>query len=234
MKTFFISASMLIMSGIGFAEEPQPQMITIPSGPPEIVDWAPSTKKFPYRIPFDEHTTVKVSELKNKVDGKPVGIIVFAPENKDDTVFAMRRGSVIDVSTVKSPLNRADKNGNPKNEGDKMVCGIKIKHSDGTVAEYVGIGLGKSFVQVGDAVDPSTPLGIVAETPSVVCAVLFVYVKDNQLYSFFPHFALASGLTSVPAEGTQKWTPYLDDKMMTADMSRSERKKYDAMHNIKP
>ena len=225
---------MLMMLGMGFAAE---QMM-VRLGPPEIVDWAPSAKKFPYRVPFSEHTTVKISKLKKSVNGTlmPTGLILFEPGNKGDTVFAMRRGSVIEVSTIKSPVNNFDKDGHVNNEGDKMICEIRIKHSDETVAGYVGIEVGKNFVQIGDAVDPSTPLGIVAETPSVVCAVTFVYVdvnKNNQPYIFSPHFALASGLTPVP-DDKQEWTPYLDDAMMTADMSWAEKKKYDTMHNIKP
>ena len=218
-KIIFLTINILAVN-IGFAQ--------LPNKLPKIIDTAPSAKKFPYRIPFSEHTTSKVREILTS-DSSRTGLIAFTPENDGDTVYAVRQGVVKKIDTLHLPIKKKNDKNND-NDKDKVIA-IAIQHSDRTVASYMGIAIGENFVEPGDLVTPETPIGIVADNPRV-CIISFLYMDtqgDARVPAFFvPKFATASGLVSISTEN-KLYTPYLSDKMMMIEMTRPEQKKYMAL-----
>lgn len=115
---------------------------------------------FVYRLPYStSHEPVTVRELYNlnerHFEGKPVrGWKVWQfMLNEGDTVFAMRKGTVVEIHDGEAPAQAGLQSTYRSRENS-----ILVEHPDGTLCRYSVLENGSLTVAVGDMVYPGTPL----------------------------------------------------------------------------
>lgn len=191
-------------------------------------------EKIIYRLPYSLkdslkcHTLYNVNEKYLK-DTASIGWKSFQfLMNKGDTVFAMRKGMVVEIvneyevpdrdySHVKSNL-------------------VSIEHDDGTIACYKVLEKNSFMVKEGDAVFPGTPLalaGTIGESKYQVKVYVYYNVSNNKYagtrsilqYAYVnPLFATSSGVKQL-VRG-DKYRPVCPLEVITSEMSKKEKRKY--------
>ncbi len=194
-------------------------------------------KGFIYRLPFKKGVSTRVQKLGylgKSLFGQsvPKNWISYQFSTDTDTVFALRKGIVIDIKdgyeidTVSSYTSK-------KNE-------ISIEHSDGTIATYRGFVKGEIHVKVGDKVYPNTPLGSIKHHKSGYISklrLMLYFLSDGSLdkgktnmqnyksrYQFVePLFLTSEGTTLL--SNNQNYNADYNEEIITAEMTKKEKKK---------
>ena len=114
---------------------------------------------FVYRLPFSESKTsvmaISLYNIDNLYFNGKSGANWCSWQfklNKNDTVYAMRKGMVVDVDDKHDPL---DVNGVSFNT---KYNSLTVEHVDGTLCRYHVIEKSSMMVSLGDMVFPGTPL----------------------------------------------------------------------------
>lgn len=193
---------------------------------------------FVYRLPFKSDTALKVYEMNF------LGTTYFGSElpknwkayqfiSSADTVFAVRKGIVLDVK------NKYDFDSISYYTSKKNT--ILIEHKDGTVASYEGFAKNKLLVKKGDIVYPQTPLGALTESNSKnknkLAFKLYFLIdasksrKDESLanqknrFQFIsPLFLTDVGIVTLIPSKTYKVT--ITDDLISKEFTRKERKRF--------
>ncbi len=189
-------------------------------------------KDFVYIFPFGKGKTVDVDEHDN------LGEKYFdktAPKNwksyafklpSSDTVYAARKGVVVDVINLYQPdtLN----NYRYMRKRNRIL----IEHADGTFVSYSGFIKDKIFVRVGETVYPQTPLGTLdrydaRETYYLSFMVYFLTRENNRTASkreyLTPWFYTSEGKLQL-ASG-EEYTVDFNNEILTQELTRREKKK---------
>lgn len=172
---------------------------------------------FVYRMPCTVCRPVGVSNVGHNDKG-----IVFGTE-AGDTIYAMRRGVVKKIESVRSSVSRQ----------------VLVEHADGSLAEYFGFADGKKpFVAVGDYVMPGDPMGVtgVGKHGSGKIRVRLFRLctdSDNRDGIFeYPDvkrvgvpmtFATSDGNIKIVGDGL--YTAVMDDSLYTREMTKKEQKR---------
>lgn len=191
-------------------------------------------REFLYRLPYPALRKAKVnrtasdvgllSERNRKKD--PVRLLGYRFELvSGDTVYAARKGRVIEVKLPQNPEKRADR------AYTRDQSKILIEHNDGTIARYGSV----EDIQVkeGETVYPFTPLGLVSSIDGKSYFLNFsVYYRSSEnpteehrfpLVYLTPRFAAEEGDTELSAG--KSYAPRVDNALLTREMNKRERKK---------
>ncbi len=135
--------------------------------------------------------------------------------HKHDTVFAMRKGII--VNTPKDE-ERSDRVG--------AVGSFEVLHDDGTVMIYYGTGRYFENLKRGAMVFPGQPIGIIVEDDEILSVSLF-FIQPNASLSSMPinyPVDCYSQLAKTANQSDCFITRPLD--LIMQEMSKSEKKKY--------
>lgn len=201
------------------------------TGNPKIVD-------FTYALPVAPEKQTQAIELsslnENYGDGeRPEGFyaIGFTLEEQD-TIFASRGGKVISIDQS----NNVD--------GDNMTFSrtrnkIEIEHEDGTIGSYSIFKANSAMVEVGEEILMGDPLALAGGAQYTrghqvrLQVYALYYDKEAAEYSkdFFDYqsvlvkFKTTEGDAKI-LEGNIKYRGYIDDEMITQEMSKRQKKRY--------
>lgn len=192
-------------------------------------------REFLYRLPFSADRrarvgrTVSDTRLLQGPDEKRKAVephgyrFSLAP---GDTVYAARKGRVIEVRLPKNPEKRSGLT------YTRDQSKILVEHADGTVARYGSVE--DIRVEVGETVYPFTPLGLASSFDGeryFLVFNLFYRSSENSteerlfpLVYHTPRFATASG-DAVLVVG-ESYAPRVDDALLSREMNKRERKKF--------
>lgn len=178
--------------------------------------------------------TVHVLDKYTKPQGKQQELGLMFPLEKGDTVFAMRRGVVIQVEKPEKTI-RPDSSIVYTSES----LNVRIEQPDGSIARYICFDPEGLLVEEGDEVLPGTPLGRVGtydgehyklsvQLYRYVCGVRPSAEMDftrieNQF--FRQRFATSEGVV-IPVPG-RVYTPVTDDALVTREMSKRELRQWE-------
>lgn len=190
-----------------------------------------------YLLPFKNGKSYTVIESKdvnevyfnkkNKIVFKSYAIRAQGP----DSIYAMRKGIVIDVAIKRSHDNH--------NEGLVFTTernSIRIEHEDGTYATYNGFKYGSIAVKPGDIVYPSSALGIIDNFNNEYYLLNFdIYFPTRDLndksyksviahHYITPFFHTKDG--DIQLVSGQEYTAAVKEEYITAEMSRKEIKAF--------
>lgn len=195
-----------------------------------------------YALPFKPGKSIhvkKLSYLGNKY-GKE------APKNwtsfqfltePNDTVCAARKGLVIKIVDDNKPNAQLD-------YGYRQDANyILIEHDDGTIARYGVIREKGGLVKVGEEIFPGTPIAISGtyDKPENSQLRFSIYYMDKDMdYNIFKEYTLQNRPDIYAylnpkfktkeylgeLHSNKDYTVVLDDEMITSEMSKRERKKY--------
>ncbi len=120
--------------------------------------------KFTYTLPFKKGKKIKVSaikspshKIKNKQNTENWQYFKFTPKSEIDSVFAMRRGTVIKV--VNNNIIKITKDLSYKSKSNYII----VEHKDGTLARYDIFKKNSIVVRSGDQIFPGDFLGIIGK-----------------------------------------------------------------------
>lgn len=192
-------------------------------------------REFLYRLPFSAACKAKVGRTvsdtrllqgpdKRSKPVEPHGYrFALAP---GDTVYAARKGRVVEVQLPKNPEKRSELT---YTRDQSMIL---VEHADGTVARYGSVE--DIRVEAGEMVYPFTPLGLASSfdgTRYFLTFGIFYRSSENSteehrfpLVYLAPRFATASGDTKLAAGDT--CAPHVDNGLLTREMNKRERKKF--------
>ena len=189
---------------------------------------------FVYRMPCQTGRPVRISGTVNILDKyrekkprEPLGY--FFQLEKGDTVYAMRRGLVVDIKQSEVPAEER-----PQYNYTSRSAKITVEHADGTRAWYVNFDPDHVFVNTGDDILPGMPLGLAGTYDGErygISVQLYRYESDPRaatdttpvLRRLTMRFATEEGI--VIPHGPGKYTPVMTDEMLTREMTKKERKK---------
>lgn len=182
-----------------------------------------------YALPFDNSKKVKVEELSevgNTFTGKalPRNWRAYQFKSEADTVFAARRGVVVDV-VEGFGIDTASHFQRNRNS-------LIVEHNDGTLAKYLGFAKNGVFPKLGDKVEVDTALGTLRDGAvkgalhfMTYFLIGFEYEKEETANEFItPVFATSDGSMTLTPQKT-----YISDHselLIMQEMSKRERKKY--------
>lgn len=190
-------------------------------------------KHFFYRLPVSEQNSVRVypGQLAtdiylpgSKNEKKTTYISYHFYCERGDTVFATRRGVVVEIEHPEA-----------RRQGEELAytnehTSLIVEHPDGTRAYYGQVE--QLMVQVGDTVYPDTPLALVStfdhKTYKFYLHIGYwgsVRETTSNEYAYYyidPIFSTTVGKLRLTRGGT--YTPRVDDELIEAEMSKRERK----------
>lgn len=168
---------------------------------------------FIYILPFKKGTDVSVVTSD---------VYHFLP-NLADTVFASRKGTVIDKARD-GDINREYQT------FSKNKNGILVEHNDGTLAAYEGFLGDGIFVEIGDKIYPQTPIGLLPKQGHLLFYVRYLsdanfeFRKALTTYKYInPIFRTNSG--NLKLETGKGYMVDFDKGLVTKEMSKKEIKK---------
>ncbi len=191
---------------------------------------------FVYRLPFGVTANrmaieaVNVIETYWGVDEQSVDFKSFRfTMNRADTVYAARRGVVINVMDIHLPVT-----GMGEVDMSTEHNLIEVEHADGTIAQYSVLEKGSITVKPGDTVYPDTPIALAGtlDGESYVMGFALYYRTDNfnnirSLYDYSitnhyldPVLATSEGETTL-THGVV-YTPVAPEELITREMTRRE------------
>ncbi|HEY9116796.1 MAG TPA: M23 family metallopeptidase [Roseivirga sp.] len=188
----------------------------------------PEVKEIDYALPFNNLSNIKAVDTKyvaqkeySDKESEFYGTNFIVPEGSE--IIASRGGLVVFVE-------------------DQIAAGagenrISIIHPDGTVGNYLGLAKGSAKVKVGDEILMGAPLASAQTNDNDGIQLMFSlsYLKvqadlnkdisqwSSKVY-FKPAFH-AKENTEVLTSGNV-YSSYLDDEMITQDMSRKDKKAF--------
>lgn len=200
---------------------------------------------FVYRLPYSTaHRAVKARNLYNlnerHFDGKPVRgwkAWQFMLE-EGDTVFAMRKGIVVEVHDGEEPAQAGLQSSYRSKENR-----ILIEHPDGTLCQYSVLENGSITVKVGDVAYPGTPIGKAGayyEGGERQVRVIVYFPDENRNYKegdpqngsvfeyvyYNPWFATPEGNAQLQDGNAYKAASSVD--LIRKEMTKKEIKQYPA------
>lgn len=199
---------------------------------------------FVYRLPFSTtHAPVQVATLYNlnerHFEGKPIrGWSSWQfPLNEGDTVFAMRKGMVVETHDGEAPVQKG-----LQSTYRSKSNSILIEHGDGTLCTYGVLENGSMMVNIGDIVYPGTPLakaGTYYQDGEYQVRTVIYFPSENKNYrsgdpqnsSFFewvhynPHFATTDA-TVVQLRHGDKYRAATSPELLQREMTKKEIKQY--------
>lgn len=188
----------------------------------------PEIKEIDYSLPFSGQSNIKVTQTKyvapqeyGDKEAEFHGVNFAVPEGSE--IIASRGGKVVLVE---------DKYDAGQNENR-----ISVLHLDGTIGNYLGIQKESSKVNVGDEILMGTPLAMAQKNDNNGIQLLFSlsYLKiEPDLNTEMSTWSTTVFMkpTFHTKENTEALTSgnvyssFLDDDMVTQEMSRKDRKKY--------
>lgn len=192
-------------------------------------------REFLYRLPFPAFRQARVGRTvsdtrlfqgrdKKSEAAEPHGYrFSLAP---GDTIYAARKGRVIEVQLPKNPEKRSELS---YTRDQSMIL---VEHADGTVARYGSVE--DIRVEEGETVYPFTPLGLASSFDGEHYFLAFgVYYRTSENptaeYRFpyvylAPRFATKVGDTELFAG--ESYAPRVDDALLSREMNKRERKKF--------
>jgi len=200
---------------------------------------------FTYLLPFKNGKEVKAHELFyvkqryfNQLPPRNWKDFLFK-FNTPDTVYAIRKGIVIEVKDENNPDSLSTHYHSKANI-------IMVQHADGTIAHYTGFAKDGVFVQVGDVVYPQTALGILGyydadKDYQLRLSIYHLYeeyqLSDNQssekkkqnYYEYInPYFITEEGVTRL--SNNKKYKAVSTNNLIEKEMSKKEIKKLQKQH----
>ncbi|NVJ45592.1 MAG: hypothetical protein HWE07_00650 [Cytophagia bacterium] len=196
----------------------------------------PKIEEVAYTLPFSASLKARVkeigslSEFLNQDTDDDYYSIGFSLVD-GDTILASRKGVIEAIEDQKQTENLGYTFTRDRNY-------IRIRHDDGTIANYWNFKNSSSLVDVGTEVLPGTPLAIAAQTGETGDALLmlsFFYLvvepsdftdyKEWDSYKYFqPKFAQEGGADILKDGST--YSGFINDELVTQEMSRRQKKKY--------
>lgn len=173
---------------------------------------------FTYRLPV----SVPVQALFiDKIDNTPKHIWRF-PLTKGDTIFAVRKGQVVEIVNQWSQSDAAKKQNS-----------VVVQHQDGTMAYYNVLEKGSIMVAQGDIVYPDTPLALAGTMDGSNFELSFYlsYLKladSGDKFEYIdidPMFLTNEGVLQLSDKG--QYQPKTTKELIEKEMSRREIKKMD-------
>ncbi len=194
------------------------------------------SKNFTYLMPFKQASTVVVQELGNlgknffKKDLPREWKGYHFNSEEADTVYAVRKGVVIDVVDKYQVDNSKNYTANRNS--------ILVEHLDGTMAHYSGFAKGGTFVKIGSSVFPHTPIGTLSGGLDKGKLYFYIYfmAKPNKyerakdpdeiaVEQFVtPIFATDKG--NNPLTPGKKYSVVKEESLITSEMSKREKKRF--------
>ena len=190
---------------------------------------------FVYRMPCRTGRPVRVNRTvyaldnytREKKNRKQLGYSFLL--EKGDTVYAMRRGLVVDIEQPKVPKVEP-----ARYKFTTQSTKITVEHPDGTKAWYVNCDPDHMLVGKGDEVLPGTPLGLAGtydgERYGISVQIFWLASDPNArpgeatiVRHYHPRFATEEGIVIPP--GPSEYTPVMTDAMLTCEMTKKEVKK---------
>lgn len=189
---------------------------------------------FVYRMPTTLLKPVRVSRGVSVYDRfrkeKEGALGLHFEMERGDTVYAMRRGTVVDVEIPEKPAP-----GSPAVSFSSKSPSLRIEQPDGSIAWYVCLDYDNILVREGDEVLPGTPLALAGTYDGErykVAVQTFWWVTNQDpeeqektpfvCRRFFPQFATADGVVCIE-KGT--YQPVETPEMVMREMSKKELKK---------
>lgn len=183
-------------------------------------------KKVIYRLPFSLRDSLQTQNLMVQKDSALSMNVYNFVAHQGDTIFAMRKGIVVDIQNEYSTPTLSQKN-----------C-ILIEHEDGTICAYECIQKNSFMVKTGDVIFPGTPLALVGtrKYPKYEMSVRIYYPATNINSKpniptsriidvhIVPSFATSQG--NVALKNKLSYKPVCTPEIVTQEMSRKEKKAY--------
>ena len=178
--------------------------------------------------------TVYVLDKYRKAEAERESLGFMFPLSKGDTVYAMRRGVVVEI---RKPEKRFDA---PRVSFTTNSPNLLVEQPDGTLAWYICVDGDNVLVDVGDEVLPGTPLALAGSYDGEyykTAVQIYWYETDpdrdwNDGYAvskrLFPRFQTTDGVL-IPKHGGV-YTPVFTPEMQTRELTARELKKWRATH----
>ena len=192
---------------------------------------------FVYVLPFKKGSDVKIKETFNlserylNSEKRPNWKSFIADRAEPDTVYAMRKGIVIEIIDTFTPDSLEYNYTSSMNR-------VIVEHDDGTSSHYSGFNKAKILVKVGQVVYPQTQLGVLEIFNKEFYRLYFdvSYLKEvdlkgkidapfNEKYKqthINPYFYNASGPLFL--KGNEKYVVDFDDAIFLKEFTNREKK----------
>lgn len=196
----------------------------------------PRIEDVQYVLPFSPALEVGVKEVGSlsdylKQDSDDDHYAIGFNMIDGDTILASRKG-VVEV------VEQENQTENLNYTFTRERNYIRIRHDDGTIANYQNFKNNSSFVEVGTEVLPGTPLALAIQTREMGDALMifsvfylviepddFVDTKDWDSYKYYkPKFALKEGLEYLKVGSNYRG--YINTELITQELSKREKKRY--------
>lgn len=198
----------------------------------------PKIKDFTYGLPIasgKETKTLELTSLKESYgDGEAptdyyaLGFLL----NKGDTIFAARGGRVVEIEQDKEAIGSNMTYARARNK-------IEIEHKDGTIAMYSVFKKGSAMVEVGEDIMLGQPLALAegeGYNAGYHTRLMVLYLKLDKMKNLKDEDFMSWGYVT-PKFNTSdsdpkvlmnniKYTSYIDEDMITQDMTKRQKKKY--------
>ena len=183
-------------------------------------------KKVIYRLPFSLRDSLQTQNMRFQKDSELLINAYNFVAHQGDTIFAVRKGTVVDIKNEYSTPSLLNMNS------------ILIEHEDGTICAYECIQKNSFMVKTGDIIFPGTPLALVGtkKYPKYEMSVRIYYPATNlnskpnlprtriQDLHIVPTFATTQG--NVTLENKQSYKSICPPEVVIQEMSRKEKKAY--------
>lgn len=200
---------------------------------------------FVYRLPYSTSREPAVAaELFNLneryFEGKPIrGWKAWQfLLNEGDTVFAMRKGTVVEVHDGEAPV-QAGLQATYRTKNNNVL----VEHPDGTLCQYSVLDKGSITVKEGDVVYPGTPIakaGTYYEGGERQVRVMVYFPDENRDYRdgdpqngsvfewvyYNPRFATPDGVTQL--QNRSKYKATTSPELIRKEMTKKEIKQFAA------
>ncbi|KRB59718.1 hypothetical protein ASD98_00945 [Flavobacterium sp. Root186] len=193
-----------------------------------------------YLLPFQKNKSIRVLESK-RFNVKPEvwkNYLVYSKTR--DTIFAMRKGIVIDIRKF-AITNVADANGQSLPDYRTEVI---VEHADGTNASYSGLDEKSLFVSLNQTVYPHSRLGIMDDITtngeySFRFNVYYFTNEDSERLSsnnkiiqrsVMPFFLAQDGIQKLNNENN--FIATYNDPAISQEMTEEEKEKYLSKNSI--
>lgn len=197
---------------------------------------------FVYTLPFKTGKKIGVTQNSNVGekyldDKKPTNWKSYSsPRINPDTIYAMRKGVVINIKNEFKTDTTFNKSYSSKRNS------IVVEHNDGTYAEYKNLKKNSFFVKLGQTIYPQTKLGIVDKIRnskfghSLVFSVYYyssslkqrkkqtvLNRKSTRVY-LTPYFNTSDGVVNL--EHKKTYFVSFSEKELMLEFTKKEKRKY--------
>lgn len=187
-----------------------------------------------YVLPFKTEKSIKIFEASNIGEkyferDRPIDWKSFVAYSKEsDTIYAMRKGIVVDVIDKHDNDTKFTKTFTSKRNR------VLIEHEDGSYATYKGFNRGEIFVKLGQKIYPRIPLGKLGEFNKANYRLdfnFYHYIKDTQDNNrsvktkyLNPLFFVDNSNKRIKSK--EVYTVSFNEDIKLQEFSKKEKKKY--------